>query len=158
MWPTHIWSFRYGRRRSTQLPVLLSLVFGVVAGLSPNLYFYLVSQFIIAATLGGYRINSIVLGMNLANLNFFYSLFTKLFIILAIFFFFLLLLTLCAATEWIGVNKRSLAACLSQEFAALGQCLTAGLIYAIRDWRTIQYVLAGMQGFVLLYIWCVIKS
>lgn len=56
--------FRYGRRRTTQLPVVLALIFGIVAGLSPNLYFYLVSQFIIAATLGGYRINSIVLGTN----------------------------------------------------------------------------------------------
>lgn len=67
MWLTHISSFRYGRRRSTQLPVLLALVFSVVAGLSPNLYIYLVSQFITAATLGGYRINSIVLGMNLTS-------------------------------------------------------------------------------------------
>lgn len=56
--------FRYGRRRTTQLPVVLALIFGIVAGLSPNLYFYAVSQFIIAATLGGYRINSIVLGTN----------------------------------------------------------------------------------------------
>lgn len=80
MWPTHIPSFRYGRRRSTQLPVLLALIFGVVAGLSPNFYFYLVSQFVIAATLGGFRMNSIVLGTNLAHLHFTCSLFPKSFI------------------------------------------------------------------------------
>lgn len=64
--------FRYGRRRTTQLPVVLALIFGIVAGLSPNVYFYLVSQFIIAATLGGYRINSIVLGTNVICLEFFF--------------------------------------------------------------------------------------
>lgn len=65
--------FRYGRRRTTQLPVVLALIFGIVAGLSRNLYFYLVSQFIIAATLGGYRINSIVLGRNFMSLFIFFK-------------------------------------------------------------------------------------
>uniref|UniRef100_A0A3Q4BF71 Major facilitator superfamily (MFS) profile domain-containing protein n=1 Tax=Mola mola TaxID=94237 RepID=A0A3Q4BF71_MOLML len=107
----------FGRRRATQLPVVLALIFSVAVGMSPNFSVYMVSQFLVGAAQGGYRMNSIVL-----------------------------------ATEWIGVTKRSLASCLSQEFAALGQCAAAGLVYAIRDWRVAQYIIAGGQTFVFLWI------
>lgn len=59
----HSLHFRFGRRRTTLLPVVLLLIFVAVSGLSPNFYGYLVSQFIVGSAYGGYKINAVVLGM-----------------------------------------------------------------------------------------------
>ncbi|TWW72947.1 solute carrier family 22 member 13 [Takifugu flavidus] len=112
-----------GRRRATQLPVVLGLVAVIAIALSPNLYIYLASLVVVGVALGGYRINAVVL-----------------------------------ATEWIGASKRSWVSCLSQGFFAVGQCAAAGLVYVIRDWRKAQYVLAGGQASIILYIWCIPES
>uniref|UniRef100_A0A3P8TX11 Solute carrier family 22 member 13a n=1 Tax=Amphiprion percula TaxID=161767 RepID=A0A3P8TX11_AMPPE len=59
---------------------------------------------------------------------------------------------LFVATEWIGASKRSIASCVSQMFQGLGQSAMACLVYAIRDWRKVQYVLAGAEACVFLWI------
>ncbi|XP_011484845.2 solute carrier family 22 member 13 [Oryzias latipes] len=51
----------FGRKRATQIPVFLMLIFSVTTGLCPNLYLYLLSQFIVGIGYGGYRLNSVIL-------------------------------------------------------------------------------------------------
>ncbi|KAG5286831.1 hypothetical protein AALO_G00019250 [Alosa alosa] len=50
-----------GRQRATQVPVVIMAIFTLVTGFSPNLYFYMVSQFIVGVSYGGFRVNCIVL-------------------------------------------------------------------------------------------------
>nr|XP_029513431.1 solute carrier family 22 member 13-like [Oncorhynchus nerka] len=59
------------------------------------------------------------------------------------------------ATEWVGVTKRSYGSCLSQTFGGVGQCILAGMIFFIRDWRLAQFVMAVPIAVVAVYIWCV---
>ncbi|KAL2097595.1 hypothetical protein ACEWY4_006802 [Coilia grayii] len=50
-----------GRQRATQIPIAIMAVFTFVTGLSPNIYFYMASQFIVGVSYGGFRVNCIVL-------------------------------------------------------------------------------------------------
>lgn len=62
------------------------------------------------------------------------------------------------ATEWIGVSRRSWGACVTQLFGAVGQCVLAGMIYFIRDWRLAQLITAAPLAVVAIYIWCALYS
>uniref|UniRef100_A0A3Q1HKD7 Major facilitator superfamily (MFS) profile domain-containing protein n=1 Tax=Anabas testudineus TaxID=64144 RepID=A0A3Q1HKD7_ANATE len=61
-------------------------------------------------------------------------------------------------TEWIGPSKRSWGACLTQLCAAIGQCIVAGVIYAVRNWRLAQLITAAPSVVALLYIWFIPES
>ncbi|XP_071348489.1 solute carrier family 22 member 13-like [Trachinotus anak] len=62
------------------------------------------------------------------------------------------------ATEWIGMAKRSWGACVTQLFGAVGQCLLAGMIYFIRDWRLAQLITAAPLAVIAIYIWFIPES
>uniref|UniRef100_A0A8C2ZMI9 Solute carrier family 22 member 13a n=1 Tax=Cyclopterus lumpus TaxID=8103 RepID=A0A8C2ZMI9_CYCLU len=62
------------------------------------------------------------------------------------------------ATEWIGPSKRSWGACVAQLFGAVGQCVVAGMIYFIRDWRLAQLITAAPIAVVVIYIWFIPES
>ncbi|KAK2821982.1 hypothetical protein Q5P01_022047 [Channa striata] len=62
------------------------------------------------------------------------------------------------STEWIGASKRSWGACVTQLFGAVGQCVLAGMIYAIRDWRVAQLITAAPLTLVVIYIWFIPES
>uniref|UniRef100_A0A3Q1ER25 Solute carrier family 22 member 13a n=1 Tax=Acanthochromis polyacanthus TaxID=80966 RepID=A0A3Q1ER25_9TELE len=51
----------FGRKRATQIPVVLMVVFCVTTGLCPNFYLYLASQFMAGIGYGGFRMNGIIL-------------------------------------------------------------------------------------------------
>ena len=53
---------RFGRKRATQIPVVLMFIFSGVSGLCPNFYLYLASQFLVGIGYGGYRLNAVILG------------------------------------------------------------------------------------------------
>ncbi|XP_047445029.1 solute carrier family 22 member 13 isoform X2 [Mugil cephalus] len=113
----------FGRKRATQVPALLMLIFSVTTGVCPNFSLYLASQFMVGIGYGGYRLNGIIL-----------------------------------ATEWIGVSRRSWGGCLSQLFGAVGQCILAGMIYYVRDWRMAQLMTAVPLAVVAVYIWFIPES
>ncbi|XP_078479037.1 solute carrier family 22 member 13-like [Lampetra planeri] len=62
------------------------------------------------------------------------------------------------ATEWIGVSKRSWGACVTQLFGAIGQCVLAGLMYFVRDWRVTQLITAAPLALTVIYIWFIPES
>uniref|UniRef100_A0A3B4T6B2 Solute carrier family 22 member 13a n=1 Tax=Seriola dumerili TaxID=41447 RepID=A0A3B4T6B2_SERDU len=113
----------FGRKRATQIPLVIMFIFTVSTALCPNIYLYLVLQFSSGFGAGGYRVNCIIL-----------------------------------STEWIGMSKRSWGVCVTQLFGALGQCVLAGMIYAIRDWRLAQLITAAPLGVVVIYIWFIPES
>ncbi|KAJ8011465.1 hypothetical protein DPEC_G00058500 [Dallia pectoralis] len=51
----------FGRKRATQIPMVIMLICTVTTGLSPHFYLYLSSQFAVGIAYGGFRVNSIVL-------------------------------------------------------------------------------------------------
>ncbi|XP_068557775.1 solute carrier family 22 member 13-like [Cebidichthys violaceus] len=51
----------FGRKRATQIPAVIMFIFTVTTALSPNVYLYLVFQFLVGVGAGGYRINCIIL-------------------------------------------------------------------------------------------------
>lgn len=55
-------SSRFGRKRATQIPVVLMFIFSGASGLSPKFYLYLASQFLVGMGYGGYRLNAVILG------------------------------------------------------------------------------------------------
>ncbi|KAJ8249329.1 hypothetical protein GJAV_G00233630 [Gymnothorax javanicus] len=62
------------------------------------------------------------------------------------------------ATEWIGVAQRTYPSALCQIFGGVGQAVLAGIAYFIRDWRTVQLVIASPWAVVTLYIWILPES
>ncbi|MBN3303174.1 S22AD protein, partial [Amia calva] len=54
-------SERLGRRRATQIPLVLMLIFGLGTGLAPNYYVYITTQFVVGISFGGFRVNCVLL-------------------------------------------------------------------------------------------------
>ncbi|XP_076601144.1 solute carrier family 22 member 13-like [Chaetodon auriga] len=51
----------FGRKRATQIPLLICLIFGLLVALCPNAYLYLVAQFLMGFGAGGFHVNCIIL-------------------------------------------------------------------------------------------------
>uniref|UniRef100_A0A673B675 Solute carrier family 22 member 13-like n=1 Tax=Sphaeramia orbicularis TaxID=375764 RepID=A0A673B675_9TELE len=51
----------FGRKRATQVPVIIMFTFVLTTGFCPNVYLYFVSMFCVGIGSGGYRVNCIVL-------------------------------------------------------------------------------------------------
>ncbi|XP_071347952.1 solute carrier family 22 member 13-like [Trachinotus anak] len=113
----------FGRKRATQIPLVIMFIFTASTALCPNIYLYLVLQFLVGFGAGGYRVNCIIL-----------------------------------CTEWIGMSKRSWGVCVTQLFGAIGQCVLAGVIYAVRYWRLAQLITAAPLGVAVIYIWFIPES
>uniref|UniRef100_A0A3Q2X5X6 Solute carrier family 22 member 13a n=1 Tax=Haplochromis burtoni TaxID=8153 RepID=A0A3Q2X5X6_HAPBU len=62
------------------------------------------------------------------------------------------------STEWIGTSKRSWGACVTQLFSAIGECVLAGMIYGIRNWRLAQLITAVPLAVLIIYIWFIPES
>lgn len=52
------------------------------------------------------------------------------------------------------MSNRSWGACVTQLCGAVGQCLLAGMIYFVRNWRLAQLITAAPLALVAIYIWC----
>ncbi|XP_039900847.1 solute carrier family 22 member 13-like [Simochromis diagramma] len=65
---------------------------------------------------------------------------------------------LITATEWIGTSKRSWGTCVTQLFNAIGECVLAGMIYGIRNWRLAQLITAVPLAVLIIYIWFIPES
>ncbi|XP_061078623.1 solute carrier family 22 member 13 [Conger conger] len=62
------------------------------------------------------------------------------------------------ATEWIGVAQRTYPSALCAMLGGVGQTALAGVAYFIRDWRSVQYVIASPWALFILYIWIIPES
>ncbi|KAM9845455.1 solute carrier family 22 member 13-like [Aulostomus maculatus] len=62
------------------------------------------------------------------------------------------------ATEWIGASRRSWGACLTLLFGSSGQCVLAGVMYLVRNWRLTQFITAIPFAVVVVFIWFIPDS
>uniref|UniRef100_A0A3Q1HNI6 Uncharacterized protein n=1 Tax=Anabas testudineus TaxID=64144 RepID=A0A3Q1HNI6_ANATE len=53
---------------------------------------------------------------------------------------------------------KSWGACLTQLCAAIGQCIVAGVIYAVRNWRLAQLITAAPFVVIVFYMWFIPES
>uniref|UniRef100_A0A3P8TXT6 Solute carrier family 22 member 13a n=1 Tax=Amphiprion percula TaxID=161767 RepID=A0A3P8TXT6_AMPPE len=63
LWLSSVFFFfcRFGRKRAIQIPTVMLLVFTVTTAQCPNVYLYLVSQFLVGVGAGGYRSYTLVI-------------------------------------------------------------------------------------------------